>query len=65
MKIDFKNMKDINTTTMSRRKLNNKDAFEELIKCDSKLISKVIKCMDEGGFVYYFEYKKVIKSIYY
>lgn len=64
MRIDFKNIKDINTTTMSRRKLNNKAAFEELVKCDSKLISKIKKCMDNGGFVYYFEYKKIIKSIY-
>lgn len=64
MKIDFKNIKDINTTTMSRRKLNNKAAFEELVKYDSKIISKIKKCMDNGGFVYYFEYKKVIKSIY-
>lgn len=64
MKIDFKNMKDINTTTMSRRKLNNKAAFEEMIKNDSKIMSKIKKCMDDGGFVYYFEYKKVIKSIY-
>ena len=64
MKIDFKNIKDINTTTMSRRKLNNKDAFEEMVKCDSKIISKIKKCMDNGGFVYYFEYRKVIKSIY-
>jgi hypothetical protein len=64
MKIDFKNMKDINTTTMSRRKLNNKDAFEEMIKTDSKIMSKIKKCMDNGGFVYYFEYRKVIKSIY-
>lgn len=64
MKIDFKNIKDINTTTLSRRKLNNKAAFEELVKYDSKIISKIKKCMDNGGFVYYFEYKKVIKSIY-
>lgn len=64
MKIDFKNIKDINTTTMSRRKLNNKEAFSEMIKSDSKIISKIKKCMDDGGFVYYFEYKKVIKSVY-
>ena len=64
MKIDFKNMKDINTTTMSKRKLNNKAAFDEMVKADSKIISKIKKCMDNGGFVYYFEYKKVIKSIY-
>lgn len=64
MKIDFKNIKDINTTTMSRRKLNNKVAFDEMIKADSKIMSKIKKCMDNGGFVYYFEYKKVIKSIY-
>ena len=51
MKIDFKNMKDINTTTMSRRKLNNKAAFEEMIKNDSKIMTKIKKCMDNGGFV--------------
>lgn len=64
MKIDFKNIKDINTTTMSRRKLNNKAAFEEMVKADSKIMSKIKKCMDNNGFVYYFEYKKIIKSIY-
>lgn len=64
MKIDFKNIKDINTTTMTKRKLNNKEAFEDMISLDGKIISKIKKCMDNGGFVYYFEYKKVIKSIY-
>ena len=64
MKIDFKNIKDINTTTMSRRKLNNKAAFEEMVKADSKIMSKIKNCMDNNGFVYYFEYKKIIKSIY-
>ena len=64
MKIDFKNIKDIDTTTMSKRKLNNKDAFVDLLELDSKIINKIKKCMDNGGFVYYFEYKKVIKSVY-
>ena len=64
MKIDFKNMKDINTTIMTRRKLNNKSTFEEMIKNDSKIMSKIKKCMDNGGFVYYFEYKKIIQSVY-
>lgn len=64
MKIDFKNIKDIDTTTMSKRKLNNKEAFVDLLELDSKIINKIKKCMDNGGFVYYFEYKKVIKSVY-
>ncbi len=64
MKIDFKNIKDIDTTTMSKRKLNNKEAFVDMISCDSRIMNKIKKCMDNNGFVYYFEYKKVIKAIY-
>lgn len=64
MMVDFKNIKDINVSSMTKRKLNNKDAFADMIDCDSKIISKINKCFNDGGFVYYFEYKKVIKSIY-
>ena len=64
MKIDFKNIKDIDTTTMNKRKLNNKEAFLDMINCDANIINKVKKCMENKGFVYYFEYKKVIKAIY-
>lgn len=64
MKVDFKNIKDINVSSMTKRKLNNKTAFFDMIDCDSKIISKINRCFNDGGFVYYFEYKKVIKAIY-
>lgn len=64
MTINFKNIKDIDVTTMTKRKLNNKTAFDDMVKCDSKIISKVKKCFDNEGLVFYFEYKKVIKAIY-
>ena len=64
MKVDFKNIKDINVSSMTKRKLNNKVAFKDMVACDSKIISKIKKCFDDGGFVYYFEYKKVIKALY-
>lgn len=64
MKVDFKNIKDINVASMTKRKLNNKTAFSDMKECDSKIISKINKCFDDGGFVYYFEYKKVIKALY-
>ena len=64
MQVDFKNIKDIDVSSMTKRKLNNKTAFADMIECDSKIISKIKKCFDNGGFVYYFEYKKVIKALY-
>ena len=64
MKVDFKDIKNINVSSMTKRKLNNKAAFSDMIECDSKIISKINKCFNDGGFVYYFEYKKVIKALY-
>lgn len=64
MSIDFKNIKEPKISMMSKRKLNNLEAFTEMKKKDSKIISKIKKCFESGGFVYYFEYKNVIKAIF-
>ena len=46
MKVDFKNIKEINVASMTKRKLNNKTAFSDMKECDSKIISKINRAKD-------------------